>query len=125
MRNLCLIGCVVFFSTISIVESFAKSAYLKFQGYVPPFKSAKASTTNHRNIVVSFSDQVILEVPVSFSSAKNIRAFDKNRRAVAISNMLYLGTSHGAVVNLSSKTRQTFLICNGKHCIRYRVLRHQ
>ena len=102
---------------------------VQFNGIVVPDKGAERIVIEQFGTLVSFSDRVALTVPESFVTGGSIQISTAAGDAVSGYEMLSIDASNGtktsiAVVNLQEDTRQSFLVCSDRRCIRYNVIKY-
>lgn len=107
----------------------AHAGNVQFNGIVVPDKGAERVVIEQSGTLVSFTDRAALTVPESFVTSGSIQISTAAGDAVSGYEMLSIDASNGtrtsiAVVNLQEDTRQSFLVCSDRHCIRYNVIKY-
>ena len=109
--------------------NWAKAETIQFNGFVFPTSQQNVRIVEHPQKLVSFTDEVALAFPIDFGIDGKIRVFNDLGEIVSGLRLLSLATGEGvttqvAVVDLTPGLRQTFLLCDGNRCIRYKVVRY-
>lgn len=115
-------------AVMQMYSCIANAGSVTFSGYVPQRNGDAGKTIEHAQTMVSFSDEVALTIPLDFASDGDLRIFNDHGEINSGLRLLSLATERGvntrvAVVDLTRSLHQTFLLCDGHGCIRYKVIR--